>query len=166
MFSICERIKQSKKVPLLFNDLNNVLLNPVMKKSKKVKTHYDVFKIFWDNWNKTLNEREECMVLYLHFCKKSKKTHVLGISLEGVGDKESVEVPIHRTIERAKLVNGNAIAIAHNHTNYNSRPSAADLNFYLKVKELMIKNKLQFVENVILTPQKKKYFSFVKARIL
>lgn len=154
-----------QKVPLLFNEKNNDLLQPVLEQDFATMHVCDFHQIFWQHWNDTLSEREEFMVLF--FRNSPEKFKVLGVSLESIGTCKKVTFNVSRIKKRANLIDASTVVFAHNHIDYhNLGPSKADILATFRAKEAFDRDGIELLDHIILTPKKKFFYSFYEAKIL
>lgn len=89
----------------------------------------------------------------------SRKNHVLGISIIGMGSTDGACVNIKEIFQLAIKTNSSAIILCHNHPSGNLNPSESDKKLTRKIKEVCGFCDIALLDHLILT--KEGYNSFI-----
>lgn len=120
----------------------------------RVSSSHECFEVFMDFWNlKTIQYRETFCAMYLNRAKR-----VIGIHEHSVGGSSSTVVDVKQLLGVALVANASCIIIAHNHPSGILKPSQADIDLTMKVKEACQFMELTLLDHLIINDHT--YYSF------
>jgi DNA repair protein RadC len=121
----------------------------------------DVYKIFRDTWDHTLEHCESFRLLLLNRANK-----VLGITTLSTGSLSGTLVDVRIVMQYALKANAHAIIVSHNHPSGNHTPSEQDHSITQKLKEAGKILDIALLDHIILTPDENHYYSFADEGLL
>lgn len=120
----------------------------------QITTSSDAYEILKQSWDENKIEFvEQFKILFLNRANK-----VLALYEVSTGGITGTVVDIRLIFAAALKINATSIVLAHNHPSSNTKPSVADLQLTLKVKEAGKFLDIKVLDHIIVTVEN--YFSF------
>lgn len=120
----------------------------------------DVYAIFRDSWDNTLEHSESFKILLLNRANK-----VLGITIISHGGLSGTLADVRVIMQYALKGNAHSIIAAHNHPSGNLKPSENDLTITNKIKEAGKILDIPLLDHLIISPDDT-YYSFAEEGLL
>lgn len=155
-------MEKSEKLYLNNARLMSIVSEPTTIEVERVTGAKVLNEIFHQIWPEDIFTRECFMVMYLN--RLNMPLNVFCVSVGGVSativDPKLVFAPAFQ------LSGVSALIIAHNHPSGNLQPSNSDLDLTKKIAQVANVLEFAFIDHIILTPDKDKYFSFAEEGLL
>lgn len=135
---------------------------PEKAQMPRITNSTDAFRIFREFIpNETIQLQEHFLAMYLN-----RANMVLGIYHVSIGGITGTVADIRLILGVALKSAAVGIILSHNHPSGNLKPSKADLEMTIRVKEAAVLMDIQLLDHLILAPTNEEFYSFADEGVL